>query len=82
MAHPTKLLGFVSVEIGHATVKLPIHEMQFESDGVSESPGGLVQEGEGLGILVDAKASDSERSARISQAVKEAVQRLSRKFLN
>ena len=82
MAPQAKLLGFVSVEVGTAKIKLPVHALEFETDGVSESPGGLVAEGEGLGILVDANASESQRSAQISKAANEAIGRLSRKFLN
>ncbi len=82
MAPQAKLLGFVSVEVGTAQIKLPVHALAFESDGVSDSPGGLVSEGDGLGILVDSNASESERSAQISKAANEAIGRLSRKFLN
>lgn len=76
-----KLIGYVSVEVGKARVRLPVHALEFESDGVS-SPGGLVAEGDKMGILVDANATESERQAQVSRATKEAVGLLSRRFLN
>jgi len=76
-----KLLGYVNVEIGSTHVRLPVHALEFESDGVS-APGGLIAEGDKMGILVDANATESERQAQVSRAAQEAVGLLSRRFLN
>jgi hypothetical protein len=76
----TRLLGFVQVQVGAKVFALPVQAVRFGEEG---GGGGFFTEQSGnIGILVNADASESEVKEQILKAAEEAVQHISRRYLN
>jgi hypothetical protein len=85
-----RLLAYVDVKVASRIFRLPVAvatpatgEENPTKEGFFPDGAGFLPEGaEGLRILVDAKATESERQATIARASADAERFISRKLLN
>ena len=82
-AHDKQLLGFVDLDLGRSTVRVPIHRVDpMAETGTSASLVSLEYQGIGCEILVRGDASSEEVSRGVEEAAKLALRHLSTKLLS
>lgn len=78
-----RLLGYVDLKVASKVFRLPVAATTVSAGEENAIKEGFFSEGmEGLGIVVDASASESEKQATIARASAEAERFISRRLLN
>ncbi len=75
------VVGKVEIQFGGQVVTLPIAELEFDSDS-DDYAGGFYSDGDEAGILVAKGIGEDAREKAVQRACEDAVQFLSKRFLN
>lgn len=79
--HPEgRIVGHVQVKVASRVYEVPVQEAPL--GGSSSEEGFFVEGKDGLGILVDRDAAESQQRATIEKASEEAASFIAHKFLN
>jgi hypothetical protein len=78
-----RFLGYVQLQVGSKIFALPVQAVPLTRPDGTSAPGGFFTEDSGeCGIIVDSEASPLDVQEQIQKASLDAVQHISKKYLN
>jgi hypothetical protein len=78
-----RFLGYVQLQVGSKIFALPVQAVPLTRPDGTSTPGGFFTEDSGeCGIIVDSEASPLDVQEQIQKASLDAVQHISKKYLN